>query len=215
VGDPSESIDVLASDLQVNTIQATVQGVFTFNQIAHLPLNGRNFLDLAQLEPGIQIQDGQNFDPTKGGYSSISFDGRFGRTARIEVTNNYHGEAFGQFRDSAVGALLSTPPGITAPYQRSQYGGALAGPIEKQIVLLRGWREEHTTYERASSCFCPLFSILGHVSIRLADNPIQICLSCCKALAGGMPLQLPRPSAYRPSQNAERLLIRWRWKSGV
>ena len=48
-------------------------------------MNGRNFLDLAQLEPGVQIQDGTNFDPTKAGYESISFGGRFGRTARIQV----------------------------------------------------------------------------------------------------------------------------------
>src|SRR5262249_17530894 len=82
IGDSSESIEVLATSLQVNTVQATVQGVLTSSQIANLPVNGRNFLDLAQLEPGIQIQDGQNFDPTKGGYSSISFGGRFGRTAR-------------------------------------------------------------------------------------------------------------------------------------
>src|SRR5580704_10524015 len=85
VGDSSEVVDVLASGLQVNTIQPTVQGVLTSTQIANLPVNGRNFLDLAQLEPGVQIQDGQNFDPTKAGYSSISFGGRFGRTARIEV----------------------------------------------------------------------------------------------------------------------------------
>ncbi|HXW17048.1 MAG TPA: hypothetical protein VEJ39_02015, partial [Candidatus Acidoferrales bacterium] len=39
----------------------------------------------AQLEPGVQIQDGADFDPTKVGFSSISFGGRFGRTARIEV----------------------------------------------------------------------------------------------------------------------------------
>ncbi len=85
VGQESTVVDVQASDVQVNTEQATVQGVLTASQIENLPVNGRNFLDLAQLEPGVQIQDGQNFDPTKAGYSSISFGGRFGRTARIEV----------------------------------------------------------------------------------------------------------------------------------
>lgn len=85
VGQESTVIDVEASSAVVNTEQATVQGVLTSNQIENLPVNGRNFLDLAQLEPGVQIQDGQNFDPTKAGYSSISFGGRFGRTARIEV----------------------------------------------------------------------------------------------------------------------------------
>jgi hypothetical protein len=85
VGQTSQVVEVEASSVSVNTEQATVQGVITENQIANLPVNGRNFLDLAQLEPGVQIQDGQNFDPTKAGYSSISFGGRFGRTARIEV----------------------------------------------------------------------------------------------------------------------------------
>lgn len=85
VGQTSETIEVAATEVQVNTEQATVQGVLTADQIANLPVNGRNFLDLAQLEPGVQIQDGENFDPTKVGYSSISFGGRFGRTARIDV----------------------------------------------------------------------------------------------------------------------------------
>src|ERR1700734_3234841 len=85
IGQESTVVEVQGSELQVNTEQATVQGVLTASQIENLPVNGRNFLDLAQLEPGVQIQDGQNFDPTKAGYSSISFGGRFGRTARIEV----------------------------------------------------------------------------------------------------------------------------------
>jgi Carboxypeptidase regulatory-like domain len=71
--------------IQVNTSQATVQGVLTRNEIENLPVNGRNFLDLATMEPGVQIQDGATFDPTKNGYSSVSFGGRAGRTARIEV----------------------------------------------------------------------------------------------------------------------------------
>ncbi len=85
VGQSAEVVEVAGSAVTVNTEQATVQGVLTTEQIENLPINGRNFLDLAQLEPGVQIQDGGTFDPTKNGFSSVSFGGRFGRTARIEV----------------------------------------------------------------------------------------------------------------------------------
>jgi hypothetical protein len=76
---------VTGSAVEVNTEQPTVQGVLTSRDIENLPTGSRNFLDLAQLEPGVQIQDGGNFDPTKNGFSSVSFGGRFGRTARIEL----------------------------------------------------------------------------------------------------------------------------------
>ncbi|MGA3315082.1 MAG: carboxypeptidase regulatory-like domain-containing protein [Candidatus Korobacteraceae bacterium] len=85
VGAESTTVTVEASAMGVNTEQTSVQGVLTSTQIENLPVNGRNFLDLAQLEPGVQIQDGTNFDPTKIGYQSISMGGRFGRTARIQV----------------------------------------------------------------------------------------------------------------------------------
>ncbi len=85
VGQESTVVEVQGSAVSVNTEQATVQGVLNTQQIENLPVNGRNFLDLAQLEPGVQIQEGSTFDPTKNGFSSISFGGRFGRTARVEV----------------------------------------------------------------------------------------------------------------------------------
>jgi hypothetical protein len=85
VGQESQVIEVQGNAVTVNTEQATVQGVLTADQIDKLPVDGRNFLDLAQLEPGVQIQDGQTFDPTKAGYSSISINGAYGRTPRIEV----------------------------------------------------------------------------------------------------------------------------------
>ena len=107
--------------MAVNTEQATVQGVLQHEQIENLPINGRNFLDLAQLEPGVQIQDGGNFDPTKNGFSSISFGGRFGRTARIEVdgidisdetvgttTQNLPASAIQEFQVSQSSLDLST-----------------------------------------------------------------------------------------------------------
>ncbi len=70
---------------EVNTVQATIQDATTAKEIEVLPLNGRNFLDLAQLSPGVQIQDGGNFDPTKNGFTGISIQGRSGRSTRIEV----------------------------------------------------------------------------------------------------------------------------------
>jgi hypothetical protein len=85
VGQGTTVVEVQGSAITVNTEQSTVQGVLTADQIDRMPVDGRNFLDLAQLEPGVQIQDGQTFDPTKAGYSSISINGVFGRTPRIEL----------------------------------------------------------------------------------------------------------------------------------
>lgn len=85
VGQESTVVEVQGASVTVNTEQATVQGVLTGEQIDNLPVNGRNFLDLAQLEPGVQMQDGTSFDPTKAGYTSVSINGVYGRTPRIEV----------------------------------------------------------------------------------------------------------------------------------
>ena len=83
VGEVTQTVSVTADAIGVNTAQSTVSGVLTASQIDSLPINGRNFLDLAQLEPGVQLQSGETFDPTKAGYSSISINGVNGRTARI------------------------------------------------------------------------------------------------------------------------------------
>jgi hypothetical protein len=85
LGSSNTIVEVTGTGIAINSEQSTVQDVLTAADIDQLPVNGRNFLDLATLEPGVQIQDGSTFDPTKNGYSSLSFGGRFGRTARIEV----------------------------------------------------------------------------------------------------------------------------------
>src|SRR5271157_2438639 len=85
VGQETTTIEVQTTAITVNTEQSTVQGVLSGEQIDNMPVNGRSFLDLAQLEPGIQMQDGGNFDPTKVGYNSLSINGDYGRTPRIEI----------------------------------------------------------------------------------------------------------------------------------
>lgn len=78
VGASTTEISVEAGAVQVNTEQPGVSGVITQQQIDSLPINGRNFLDLAQLEPGVQLQNGNSFDPTKAGYSALAVNGVFG-----------------------------------------------------------------------------------------------------------------------------------------
>lgn len=85
VGQENTTVEVQATAVAVNTEQSSVQGVLSGEQIDNMPINGRSFLDLAQLEPGVQMQDGGNFDPTKVGYNSLSINGDYGRTPRIEV----------------------------------------------------------------------------------------------------------------------------------
>ncbi len=121
LGASTTVVEVTAETTHVNEEQATVQDVLTAQDIDELPVNGRNFLDLASLEPGVQIQDGSTFDPTKNGYSSLSFGGRFGRTARIEVdgldisdetvgttTQNIAQSSIQEFQVASSGLDLST-----------------------------------------------------------------------------------------------------------
>jgi hypothetical protein len=57
-------------------------------------------------------------------------------------SNAVHGEAFGFFRDSSMAAALPAPPGLSEPFQRSQYGARLGGPIikDKLFYFLDGER---------------------------------------------------------------------------
>ncbi|MGH9512434.1 MAG: carboxypeptidase regulatory-like domain-containing protein [Terriglobales bacterium] len=77
---------------QLNFSEATVQGVVKSQDWRELPLNGRNFLDLAQLEPGVQVLDAAPLDPVKSGFFAVSIEGGSGRTTRtlldgIDITD--------------------------------------------------------------------------------------------------------------------------------
>jgi hypothetical protein len=187
LGSSTETVEVNAGALQINTEQIGVAGVITREQIDSLPVNGRDILDYAQLEPGVILQSGQTFDPTKAGYSAISVSGVGGRTTRILLdgqditdetvgttifnvpagaiqefqlnrstqdvsgsvtstgqvlvstqsgTNAYHGNAFYNFQDARAGA--ADVGGLTAPFQRNQFGGYFGGPIIKDKLFFFG-----------------------------------------------------------------------------
>jgi hypothetical protein len=74
-----------ATEVTLNNEQPTVQSLLPGSQIDIFPLNGRNWMDFAQLVPGVQFQDAALLNPGKTGLSTISIDSRWGRDARVEV----------------------------------------------------------------------------------------------------------------------------------
>src|SRR5262245_13010676 len=87
VGAQEQIVEITATSTEaaVDTSRSTVDGVVTSKTIDNLPLNGRNFLDLAQLEPGVQVRDGGDFDPTKNQLVGVSIGGRSGRSTRSQL----------------------------------------------------------------------------------------------------------------------------------
>jgi Carboxypeptidase regulatory-like domain len=86
IGGTTETVTVTgAGEVQIDRTDNTVAGVIGTVQIQNLPLNGRNFLDLAQLQPGTEKVDGVSFDPTKANYTGISIAGQAGRSTQITV----------------------------------------------------------------------------------------------------------------------------------
>ena len=87
-GDISETVTITGSEtqLQLDTASSSLGGVVDRQQIDSLPLNGRNVMQLAQLEPGVNSSPGSrraNPGGGAGGYAELSING--GRTLTNEV----------------------------------------------------------------------------------------------------------------------------------
>lgn len=99
-GGATETVTVTGGgEVQIDRTDNTVSGVVGTLQIQNLPLNGRNFLDLAQLQPGTEKVDGGSFDPTKANYTGVSIAGQAGRSTQITVDG-------GSVVDNVVGTTV-------------------------------------------------------------------------------------------------------------
>jgi hypothetical protein len=123
LGSQGETIEVIAGQVQVNTEQIGVAGVVTREQIDTLPINGRNILDIAQIQPGVILQSGQDFDPTKTGYSALGVNGENGRTTRILLDGQ-------DISDETVGTVLfNVPEGAIGDFQLNRSTQDVSGSV--------------------------------------------------------------------------------------
>ena len=82
IGDVTETIEVSAAAITLNTENAVVGSVVENKRVIELPLNGRNIVALAVMVPGVQygqrtgMADGQGGFPIPGGGYSVSANGQ-------------------------------------------------------------------------------------------------------------------------------------------
>jgi hypothetical protein len=95
----SSTVNVEAVANAVDTSNSSIAGDVSPTEVSKIPLNGRNYLQLAMMVPGITSNDVQNspLGATDSGKMQINVDGQ-------QVTQNSAGTSFGQpiFSDDAI-----------------------------------------------------------------------------------------------------------------
>jgi len=97
----SDAVIVQAGENAVDTTSSTVAGNITPDDVKSLPINGRNYMELATLVPGVRVNAITNDTPLGGensGKFQINLDG-------LQVTQNTADASFGQprFSPDAIG----------------------------------------------------------------------------------------------------------------
>jgi hypothetical protein len=203
VGAVTESVTVEAAPAQVETTSIELGTVINDTTIVNMPLNGRNWSDLMQLEPGVVAasdsrggnghgnfatngsQPDQNsylingtdnndlplnevqVNPSTDAIAEFkmvtgTFNPEYGRNSGAVInaiiksgSNNFHGDAFDFYRDTAFNAKNFFQP-TPAVFHRHTFGGTIGGPIWKNHTFFffsyQGDRERRP--ENSGDCGC-------------------------------------------------------------
>ncbi len=132
VGGIIETVDLVAEIPLIDINSSAVDGVIDRRMVDALPLNGRNFLELALLIPG--NSPAPNFDPTKTNTVVISSAGQLGRGGNVTIdgaddNDDVVGGAVQNISQEAVQEFQIATNRFSAPLGRS--GSSVVNVVTK------------------------------------------------------------------------------------
>ena len=157
VASVQESVTVTGESPMIETRSSSVGGVVDIQRIESLPLNGRQFANLAATIPGVGL--GFHSDPTKSSQFSPQINGGNGRNVNYQIDG-------GDNNDDTVGGLLQAFPleaiqefNFVTQRFKAEYGRSNGGVMN--IVTKSGtndWRGSFFTMFRDKSLNSTTFS---------------------------------------------------------
>src|SRR5436190_24205187 len=134
-GSVTESVEVSATEVAVQTSNPTLGQVITSQQVAQLPLNGRNFVQLATLTPGTTQETNPNSFFNGGPSSEVSTRGSFSLSVGGSRASSTDWLLDGNDNNELTAGGISIIPSIDAiqefkvlTYNYSAQYGTRAGP---------------------------------------------------------------------------------------
>lgn len=129
----------VTSEAPVVRTEATMGAVISQKELATLPLNGRQFANVAVLAPGTTLS--YNSDPTKPGQLTIALDGGSGRNVNFVIDG-------GDNTDDTIGGALQNYPlesvqefKIQTQEYKAEYGRSSGGVLN--VVTKGGTNDFH------------------------------------------------------------------------
>jgi len=122
----SESVTVSAAVPLIDTADSSTKQVIDVRTIDSIPLNGRNYLDLILLTPGVAINTNARADLTNRDTNGSILGERAGNTAflidGLENNDDFHGGVFQAFTQDAIQEFEVIDAGYKAEFGRGSGG---------------------------------------------------------------------------------------------
>jgi len=143
IGEVTQTIDVVGGGLLLQTETSTVGTVIDSTKIVELPLNGRNFVQLAQLIPGVQAGTPGSITVRRGRGSIGQTDSPFGSTAMSangsrDTANRYFMDGIEMMDYDAMTYSFSPSVDSLAEFkvETSTYSAELGGAPGGQVNMV-------------------------------------------------------------------------------